>query len=103
MPAELTHAADAARFHALARQWREDTLFLSSATKITEHPAYQEIIRMGPPVVPLILQDLAVHSGHWFHALHVMTGADPIQAGDAGNIQKMRDDWLAWGRAKGLI
>lgn len=76
---------------------------MSSTTAITEHPAYQEIIRMGPPVVPLILGELASGTGHWFHALHLLTGENPVPPEDAGNMEKMRQEWLAWGRARKLI
>lgn len=103
MPVESPQSADVARFHALARRWREDTCMLSSTTKIIEHPAYQEIIRMGPVAVPLILQDLLARPDHWFYALQEITGDNPLSAENAGNMQKMRDDWLAWGHARGLI
>jgi hypothetical protein len=36
------------RFRALAERWKRDTLVLSNPTAMEQHPAYQEIIRMGP-------------------------------------------------------
>src|SRR5437868_15345823 len=57
------------RFNRLARQWREDTQWLSSTTEIAMHPAYQGIIGMGSEALPMILDDLHANSGHWYWAL----------------------------------
>lgn len=38
------------------------------------HPAYQQIIGMGPAVVPLLLNDLVRTRSHWFWALRAITG-----------------------------
>jgi hypothetical protein len=43
-------------FLALAAQW--ETGMLSLVQKMVMHPAYQRIIGMGQPVVPLILREL---------------------------------------------
>src|SRR5438132_14031200 len=52
-------------FEELANQWRADTAFLSSVSKMATHPAYQQIIEMGPAVVPLILRELERGPDHW--------------------------------------
>jgi hypothetical protein len=57
------------QFHKLAKTWKEETAYLSSVTTMANHPAYQEIIKMGWPVVPLILQELQRKPDHWFWAL----------------------------------
>jgi hypothetical protein len=46
------------RFRTLAAEWDEETGHLSSITQMARHPAYQQIIGMGPAVVPLLLRDL---------------------------------------------
>ena len=33
---------------------------------------------MGPTAIPIILQELDREVDHWFPALHVLTGVDPI-------------------------
>lgn len=93
----------AAKFHALASQWKTDAALLSSTTAMAAHPAYRAIIDLGPPVMPLLLQDLERESAHWFEALKAIAGEDPVPAEDWGNIPKMTGAWLAWGRAHGLI
>lgn len=62
---------------------------------------YKEIIELGPPVVPLLLSDLATTQRHWFTALSAITGADPVPEEDGGRILKMRDAWLNWGKENG--
>ncbi len=90
-------------FCKLVEVWRKDVAFTSSIEKMAMHPNYQRIIGMGPAVVPLILRDLEKESDHWFWALHSITGADPVDPKDAGDIDKMAHAWIEWGRREGLI
>jgi hypothetical protein len=89
------------RFHRLADTWHEATAHHSSSRLRYGHPAYQEIIAMGPPVLPLLLRDLEQRGRHWFTALHTITGADPVPTADAGNVLRMTEAWIGWARAKG--
>lgn len=89
------------RFQRLAAAWHQAVAHHSSSRIRDNHPAYQEIIRMGTAVVPLLLQDLATNRRHWFTALAVITGADPVPPEDAGNISRMTEAWLRWGREHG--
>lgn len=93
----------AERFHRLAAQWRAETELLSSSSAMTAHPAYRAIISLGPGVVPLLLADLQREPAHWFEALRELTGEDPVPREHWGNVPAMRDDWVAWGRARGLV
>jgi len=88
-------------FEALAEQWRDETMMLSSPTKTAMHPSYQRIIGMGQPVVPLILQELERRPDHWFWALHAITGEDPARSTDDFGVAA--DAWLNWGRARGYV
>jgi hypothetical protein len=65
------------------------------------HPAYQEIIRLGPDVVPLLLRDLADNHTHWFAALEAITAARPVPPSLAGNIPQMVAVWLSWAKDHG--
>ena len=89
------------RFRRLAEVWNRETAYLSSMTEASSHPAYQEIIRLGPEVVPLLLHDLEMNHGHWFAALRAITGAEPIPQSAAGNIPKMVEAWLDWAKDNG--
>lgn len=93
----------AAAFCRLRDQWECETAHLSSVTKIILHPAYQRIIGLGPSVVPLLLRELEGEPRDWFWALSAITGQQPVPAEDAGNVRRMAEAWLTWGRAKNLI
>ncbi len=97
-PAKQSPETVEERFHRLAAAWHKAVAHHSSTTIRNSHPAYQEIISLGPDVVPLLLRDMKEHHTHWFHALHQITGANPIPAAAAGNIGKMVDAWLCWAK-----
>jgi hypothetical protein len=88
-------------FRRLAAVWHRDTDYLSSMEESETHPAYQEIIRLGPAVVPLLLRDLADNHTHWFAALATITGAQPVPASAAGNIPRIAEAWLRWAEDNG--
>lgn len=93
----------AARFNELADRWSGETLRLSSMTQIVLHPAYQQIIGMGPDALPLIFARLTHQPGHWFWALNAITGENPVQAEDLGDVRRMSDIWLQWAQTHGYI
>ncbi len=85
-------------FDALADQWRNDTVLLSSVDKMAMHPAYQRIIGLGPQALPLILRELQARPDHWFWALHAISGDDPVRPG--ATFDEAVDAWLKWGRER---
>jgi hypothetical protein len=91
------------RFQKLVAAWREECGMLSSTTQKAIHPAYQQIIGMGPDVLPLIFGQLDEAPGHWFWALRAITGQDPVPPGDVGDIPRMTEAWLRWGRERGYL
>jgi hypothetical protein len=87
----------AERFANLRDKWLEDTLFVSSITDQSMHPAYQEIIGLGPDAVPLILSELEKgEPSHWFWALRAITGVNPITDEGRGDVRKMAEAWRHW-------
>ena len=68
------------------------------------HPAYQKIIGMGEPAVPLILKDLAENGpDDWFWALTAIADDNPITEDIAGDMNAMTAAWLQWGRKRGYL
>lgn len=98
-PAEL---GTGAAFSELARRWKAETEHLSSAA-IFAHPAYQQIIGLGPDAIPLLLHDLQQTGAHWFWALRAITGENPVPREDAGYVGRMADAWIDWGARRGLV
>jgi hypothetical protein len=90
-------------FHMLAEVWVRETGHISSTIDQVLHPAYQRIIGMGKPVLPLLLRDLKQDPKYWFWALTAITGEQPVRTEDAGNIRKMTQAWLEWGKRRNLI
>jgi hypothetical protein len=90
-------------FEELAMSWSSSTAHLSSSTKLIEHPAYRQIIGLGASVLPLILRDLEQSGRFWFPALNAITGENPVPDDAAGDLERMTDAWIRWGRANDLI
>lgn len=91
-------------FRELVDQWRQETSYGSVLAKRFRHPAYQQILAMGPDAVPLILARLQDDPDWWFHALSTLTGVNPLRdGGNSGNFNTAREDWLTWGREQGLV
>lgn len=90
-----------AKFHQLASRWRDEVSSLSSLTQMSLRPAYQQIIGLGPAVIPLLLRELEQRPDHWFWALKAITGEDPVKPEHRGRLRQMAEDWLRWGREHG--
>jgi hypothetical protein len=90
-----------ASFQKLLFNWKEETVFSSSTSDITSHEAYLGIIGLGRTVVPLIIREMEKEGGHWFVALKAITGENPVPQEHWGDLPRMTEDWLAWGRRKG--
>ena len=101
-PAYSTRTLEA-RFNDLAATWTKDTQIMSSIAQMALHPAYQEIIGMGPEAVPFIIERLKLEPDHWFWALRSITGIDPVKAEARGNFAMMREAWLNWAQENGII
>jgi GAF domain-containing protein len=84
------------RFNDLVEEWKSD----SSAPFLTQkcvHPAYQKIIGMGKPILPLLFSKLSEKSPEdWFWALSAITGADPVEKEHRGFVNKIVNDWIKW-------
>lgn len=89
------------RFSNLVSAWKSGRGYTSSVTKLSTHPAYQQIIGMGMEAVPLILAELERHPDHWFWALKAITGADPVPIESRGDVKNMAAAWIRWGLENG--
>jgi hypothetical protein len=91
------------RFEALAEEWALATKTPSSFLRDKfMHPAYQQIIGLGPSVLPLLLSRMASAPDHWGWALQAITGEDPVPEEDAGDIEAIARAWLAWANRHGV-
>ncbi len=100
-PTPSPRNVDAAVFERLADQWESESAFESMVPQKVLHPAYQRIIGMGQPAIPLVLKRLRDKPAQWFWALTAMTGSDPASGEDT--VEGAREAWLRWGREHELL
>src|SRR5437667_10780913 len=91
------------RFRRLVTQWKEQSLLLSNSVQMAMLQPYQQIIGMGMPAVPLILEELRREPDQWFWALEAITGQNPVPPEAAGEVRLMAQAWIEWGKQHGLI
>jgi hypothetical protein len=91
------------RFRELVEEWQAGVAAVSSTTARVQHPAYRQIIALGPAVVPLLLRELERRPNHWFAALRSLTGADPVAPADRGRLGPMAEAWIKWGKERGYL
>lgn len=91
------------RFVELANRWHGETDYLSSPSRITDNDTYLKIISMGESVIPFILRDLQKRGGDWYRALRILSGTDQVPVEDRGDVPRMKEAWLRWGRDRGYI
>jgi hypothetical protein len=88
-------------FKGLAKNWREETSGYSLTSEKYGHSSYKAILKLGPEVVPFILQELQVRPGRWLAALNELSDYNPTKPGDS--FDEARTAWLDWGKQKGFI
>ncbi len=89
------------RFYQLLKEWQDSRGPTSSVTQLAMHPAYQQIIGIGPDALPFILRELERTPDHWFWALNAITGLDPVRVEDRGRLRKMAAAWIRWAKDEG--
>ena len=94
---------DQKRFRELVKRWKEGAAHLSSTARMAKHPAYREIVQMGPAAVPRLLAELKRDPDFWFAALREITKENPVPERSAGKVKEMARAWMEWGRERGYI
>ena len=74
---ETTAEGLRSRFEELLACWRRDTAIYSDSGRIFGHWAFGEIVALGEPAVPLILEEVHKGSVHLCAAMNAITGAAP--------------------------
>jgi hypothetical protein len=91
------------RFERLAAEWKQESRYLSNTAQMAMLKPYQRIIGMGLPAVPLILEELRREPNQWFWALEAITEENPVPPEVAGDVRRMAQAWIEWGKRQGLI
>src|SRR5438445_571396 len=91
------------RFQRLVGEWKKQSRLLSNTVQMAMLPAYQRIIGMGLPAVPLILEELQREPDQWFWALEAITQTNPVPPEAAGKVRLMAQAWIEWGHKHGFL
>ncbi len=86
------------RFRRLADAWKEQARYLSNTAQMAMLKPYQQIIGMGPPAIPLILEELQREPGQWFWALEAISEENPVPPEAAGKVREMAQAWIERGK-----
>lgn len=84
------------KFQKLTEEWHRETAMLSLVSQMAAHPAYQKIINMGKPAIPLLLKELETEPDYWFWALREITRENPVQPEQQGRLKQMAQAWLQY-------
>ena len=87
-------------FAELAATWKAETRFTSSIDDIVLHPAHLAILGLGKQAIPWILRELKREPGHWFFALNILTGENPVPPSLRGDMAGMTRAWINWAATK---
>lgn len=60
------------RFHELLENWRNETVMLSSISKITDNESFKQIVALGEKVVPFILAEIETNPSNLVWALNMI-------------------------------
>jgi hypothetical protein len=80
-------------------------ILLSSCPQfLINHPSFKAIVSDGRRVIPLILRDFEVDEMFsWDIVLEHIVGFCPCPVEHRGVVDKIRQDWLEWGRKRGFL
>src|SRR5947209_27453 len=87
------------RIEALASEWGEhchQTWFSSNLSHYLDHPAYRELVALGPEAVPIIMDHYRRDDLPWEFVLQEITGVRMIDDLSAYNPTEVRQRWLDW-------
>jgi hypothetical protein len=76
---------------------------MSNAAQMAMLRSYQNVIGMGEPAIPMILEELRQEPDHWFWALEAISLENPVPQESMGKVEEMADAWIQWGIKKGYI
>jgi hypothetical protein len=91
------------RFQRLAADWKAQSRYLSNTVQMAMLAPYQQIIGMGSPAIPFILEELRCEPRQWFWALEAITGENPVPNEIAGKVRESAQAWIEWGQRSGYI
>lgn len=102
MGTQATTRSISETFDALVAEWKATRGPHSRLDKLLSNKAYQAIIDLGQPAIPLLLREMEQRPSHWDFALKTITGADPVPRDACGDLGRIASAWVAWGHENGI-
>jgi len=92
----------AQRFSERRDRWIWSNVTASNPSLRLQDPDFLAIVAMGRAAVPFVLAEVASSRNPlWIYVLPAMAGEDPSK--DAGSLDEAIQQWLQWGKSRGLI
>lgn len=98
----VTTSAIKEEFNSLVAEWRATRGHHSRLDRLVLNKAYQAIIGLGPPAIPLLLKEMEQRPSHWDWALKAIAHADPVPREAWGDLDKIAAAWVRWGKDRGF-
>lgn len=92
----------------LIERWRSEVKYMSSLSDMVSHEAYKAISSKDRRAIPILLNELRDRPHFWFDALQKLVKnnlnivVNPVKKADRGNLPRMTDAWLKWGKRNGF-
>ena len=97
--APASQAALEREFNQRAERWETESAIYSSPGAKLLHKDYMAIIKMGEPVVPMILKRMQTSHSDWLWALeHIVENENP--ASGMEDFDCAAQAWLEWGKKR---
>lgn len=84
-------------------EWQTACEYFSSTRQKVNHPAFRQLLARAGESVPFLLSTLTTSPSHAILVLHAITGEDPVPNDKKGDLPRMADAWIEWGKSKGIL
>jgi hypothetical protein len=94
---------DKAKFEALADQWAahcRKVMFSSKTSDYLDHSAYRDIVAMGEPAVPFVIERYRTEDLPWSFALQEITGVQMMKNPADYRPKDLKKRWIEWWEQK---
>jgi len=94
------------RFDRLLDELSQEVAYLAHISLAEHKPRFVELVKMSKLLYVFLLNKLEEDDGNThlcMYFLATISGIIPYRTYDAGNIPRMKEAWLRWGRREGYI
>lgn len=96
---EKTNPDVSKHFNALAQQWSDHCQSVALSSNINDYlntPSYHELVKLGSPAIPLIMERYRTDNLPWGFVLDEITGLHMIEDRNHFSPPEIKKRWLDW-------